>query len=71
MPLKKDSRYIINVGSVGQPRDGDHRASYGIFDAAEMRFEIRRVPYDVRRTQDKIISAGLPKFLALRLGVGR
>jgi len=71
MPLEEDSRYIINVGSVGQPRDGDHRASYGIFDAAKMRFEIRRVPYDVRKTQDKIISAGLPKFLALRLGVGR
>ena len=71
MAMEKDARYIVNVGSVGQPRDGDHRASYGIYDAAKMRFEIRRVPYDVRKAQDKIISAGLPRFLAFRLGVGR
>jgi predicted phosphodiesterase len=71
MAVEKDARYIINVGSVGQPRDGDQRASYGIYDAAKMRFEIRRVAYDVKKAQDKIISACLPRFLALRLGVGR
>ncbi|MEJ2744986.1 MAG: metallophosphoesterase family protein [bacterium] len=69
--LDKESRYIINVGSVGQPRDGDCRASYGIYDEGEMRFEIRRVSYDIGRAQKKIIEAGLPKSLAFRLGVGR
>jgi predicted phosphodiesterase len=71
MPLEEESRYIINVGSVGQPRDWDWRASYGIYDEGEMRFEIRRVPYDVEKAQGKIIAAGLPRFLAFRLGVGR
>ncbi len=69
--LDKESRYIINVGSVGQPRDWDWRASYGIYDEGKMRFEIRRVPYDVGKAQEKIIAAGLPKSLAFRLGVGR
>lgn len=71
VPLERKCRYIINVGSVGQPRDGDCRASYGLYDEDEMRFEIKRVPYDVGKAQEKIIAAGLPKSLAFRLGVGR
>lgn len=69
--LEKESRYVINVGSVGQPRDWDWRACYGIYDGDEMRFEIRRVHYDVGKAQEKIIAAGLPRFLAFRLGIGR
>ena len=69
--LEDDARYIINVGSVGQPRDGDSRASYGIYDTDQRNVTIRRVPYDVGGAQEKIIDAGLPGFLALRLGMGR
>jgi diadenosine tetraphosphatase ApaH/serine/threonine PP2A family protein phosphatase len=69
--IRNDSRYIINVGSVGQPRDGDPRASYGIYDTDAMRVEIRRVAYDIRTTQSKILSAELPRFLAFRLEIGR
>jgi len=71
MELDKGAWYIINVGSVGQPRDGDPRASYGIYDTKKKIVEIRRVEYDFKSTQDKIIAAGLPPFLALRLGMGR
>jgi predicted phosphodiesterase len=69
--IEDGARYIINVGSVGQPRDGDPRASYGIYDAEEKRVEIRRVQYDVKVTQENILAAGLPAFLAFRLGIGR
>ncbi|MCX6354121.1 MAG: metallophosphoesterase family protein [Candidatus Aureabacteria bacterium] len=69
--IREDARYIINIGSVGQPRDGDSRASYGFYDTEAMRVEIRRVPYDIRSVQIKIESAGLPRFLAFRLGIGR
>jgi len=69
--LRKGTRYIINIGSVGQPRDGDPRAGYCVCDTAEMRAEIRRVPYDIKTVQTKIIEAGLPRFLAARLQMGR
>jgi len=69
--LEEGFRYIINVGSVGQPRDGDPRASFALADFEEKTFELVRVSYDVRSCQEKIIAAGLPKFLASRLGVGR
>jgi diadenosine tetraphosphatase ApaH/serine/threonine PP2A family protein phosphatase len=69
--LLDSCRYIINVGSVGQPRDGDPRAAYGIYNPEEASFHIKRVPYDIKRTQGKIIAAGLPPFLASRLDVGR
>jgi len=68
--LEKDRRYIINVGSVGQPRDGDPRASYAIYDLERMEVAIRRVEYDVRSAQEKIIKSGLPARLAERLSVG-
>ena len=69
--LKKDTKYIINVGSVGQPRDGDSRSSFGIYDTVTNRVELRRVRYDIGKTQEKIIRAGLPQILADRLSDGR
>jgi diadenosine tetraphosphatase ApaH/serine/threonine PP2A family protein phosphatase len=63
-------RAIINPGGVGQPRDGDPRAAFMIYDT-ERGFEFYRVPYDFEKTQEKIISAGLPQFLAVRLAYGR
>ena len=68
--LKDFHRYIINIGSVGQPRDGDPRAAYGIYNPDDSRFTLKRVPYTIERTQEKIIEAGLPHFLALRLASG-
>ena len=64
-------RYLINPGSVGQPRDGDPRASFAIVDTGRQRVSFRRVPYDMAATQRKIRQAGLPEFLAARLEVGR
>jgi diadenosine tetraphosphatase ApaH/serine/threonine PP2A family protein phosphatase len=63
-------RYIVNVGSVGQPRDRDPRAAYGVWDVAAGRVELRRVAYDVEAARDKIVAAGLPRFLADRLAAG-
>lgn len=64
-------RYVINPGSVGQPRDGDPRASYAILDPEAHRVTVHRVSYDIRAAQEKIRRAGLPEFLADRLAVGR
>jgi diadenosine tetraphosphatase ApaH/serine/threonine PP2A family protein phosphatase len=69
--LLDSCRYLINVGSVGQPRDGDPRAAYGIYKPEDATFSLKRVPYDIKRTQEKIIAAGLPPFLAARLEAGR
>ena len=69
--LKDGHRYIINVGSVGQPRDGNPHAAYGIYHADDARFTLKRIPYAVERAQKKIIAAGLPPFLASRLAEGR
>ncbi|MDD5595683.1 MAG: metallophosphoesterase family protein [Candidatus Omnitrophica bacterium] len=69
--IKKGNKYIINVGSVGQPRDGNPASSYGIFDTKKKTFELKRVSYDVKETQKKIYAAGLPSFLAERLLAGR
>ena len=68
--LDAGRRYIVNVGSVGQPRDGDPRAAYVVWDVEGRRVEGRRVAYDVSVTHRKIVQAGLPKFLADRLRVG-
>ncbi|MDQ7798429.1 MAG: metallophosphoesterase family protein [Candidatus Edwardsbacteria bacterium] len=68
--LERDRRYIINVGSVGQPRDGDPRATYAICDGERMEVAIRRVEYDIKSAQGKIIRAGLPARLAERLSTG-
>jgi diadenosine tetraphosphatase ApaH/serine/threonine PP2A family protein phosphatase len=63
-------RYIVNVGSVGQPRDRDARAAYALWDAEAGRVVIRRVAYDVVTARARIEAAGLPRFLADRLASG-
>lgn len=63
-------KYFINIGSVGQPRDGDPRAAYAIYDLEKKIVELRRLEYDMKTTQKKIIAAGLPKELAMRLEAG-
>lgn len=70
LQLSTSHKYIVNVGSVGQPRDRNPQASYCIFDAAKKTIEIKRVDYDIKDTQQKIIAAGLPRFLAERLAAG-
>lgn len=65
------SRYLVNPGAVGQPRDGDPRASFLIYDDGERTITFHRVEYDIAACQDKIIRAGLPPELALRLEAGR
>ena len=64
-------RYFINVGSVGQPRDGDPRAAYATYDLKTGEVELHRLDYDRTRTQAKILNAGLPERLAARLASGR
>jgi diadenosine tetraphosphatase ApaH/serine/threonine PP2A family protein phosphatase len=68
--LEHGRRYLINVGSVGQPRDRDARAAYALWDTDDHRVSIRRVPYDVAAARRKILAAGLPAFLAERLSIG-
>ncbi len=65
--LKEGERYLLNPGSVGQPRDRDPRLSFGIFDSETRIFELIRVPYDNHKAADKIRKANLPAFLADRL----
>ncbi|MBI2206563.1 MAG: metallophosphoesterase family protein [Candidatus Rokubacteria bacterium] len=69
LPLESGRRYIINVGSVGQPRDRDPRAAYAVWDCDARRVTLRRVAYDVATARRKIVAAGLPRFLADRLAV--
>lgn len=69
--LDDNKKYIINVGSVGQPRDGNPDSSYCIFDTDINEIQIKRISYDIPKTQNKIIKAGLPLFLAQRLSQGR
>lgn len=66
-----DHKYIVNVGSVGQPRDGNPKASYCILDLTQKMIEMKRVSYDLKKAQDKILKAGLPSKLASRLALGR
>ena len=69
--IRRGVKYFVNVGSVGQPRDGDWRASYAVFDADNQVISIRRLEYDLRSAQHKIREAGLPSVLAERLALGR
>ncbi len=64
-------RALMNPGSVGQPRDGDARASMLLLDTGDLSATWLRVPYDIERAQRAILTAGLPKELALRLARGR
>ena len=66
-----DNRLIINPGSVGQPRDGDPRASYAIYDSEGMMLRLYRVEYNIGATQDKMMQARLPVPLVTRLEQGR
>lgn len=68
--LHEGRQYLVNVGSVGQPRDGDPRAAYALYDTESHRLRHVRVPYDVPGAQAKILAAGLPPFLASRLAAG-
>ena len=69
--LPMGRKYFINVGSVGQPRDGDPRATYVIFDPKERTVRYRRLAYDIEAAQERIRLAGLPERLAARLAVGQ
>jgi predicted phosphodiesterase len=69
--LESGKKYFINVGSVGQPRDGDWRAAYAIYHVQEHYVELRRVDYDIAQAQQRIMDAGLPPRLASRLAEGR
>lgn len=62
--------YLVNPGSVGQPRDHDPRAAYAVYDTVSRLVSLRRAPYDVNATQRKVLRAGLPEMLATRLWVG-
>jgi predicted phosphodiesterase len=69
--LQRGARYLINPGSVGQPRDGDPRAAYAILDDEAQELTMIRVRYPVEEAQSKILAAGLPPSLANRLALGR
>lgn len=64
-------KYLVNVGSVGQPRDGDWRASYSIYDSNTNKVDLRRVEYDLEAAQEAVLAAGLPARLAERLAKGK
>lgn len=69
--VESGSSYMINPGSIGQPRDGDWRAAFAVFDSEKNGLTFWRVPYDVRSAQDRIFAANLPARLATRLAAGR
>jgi len=65
--LHEETRYIVNAGSVGQPRDGNNNAKYLIWDTDSGTIDVRFVPYDIAKTADKILKLGFPEFNATRL----
>ena len=69
--LRKGDHYLINPGSIGQPRDGDWRAAFALFDSEKYELTFYRVPYDLKKAQDRIVAANLPYRLATRLAAGR
>ena len=71
LSLRERSKYLVNPGAVGQPRDGDPRAAYAIVDTKARAVELFRIRYAVEETQAKLAMAGLPEALAHRLAVGR
>ena len=70
LEFENDVRYLINPGSVGQPRDGDPRAAYILYDSSERMLTYRRVPYDVEGAKSRIRNEKLPDVLANRLSAG-
>ena len=71
VPLREGMRYMVNPGSVGQPRDGDWRAAFAVFDSDARIITFCRVPYNLKQAQERILSANLPQRLATRLAAGR
>ncbi len=71
LDLDTECRYLVNVGSVGQPRDNDARACYVIYDTTEQQIQYHRVEYDVKLTQTKMMEANVPLMLVERLEIGR
>lgn len=71
LQLKPGTRYLINPGSVGQPRDGDWRAAFAMFDSETQMVHFHRAPYNLKSAQDRIFAANLPSRLATRLAAGR
>jgi len=71
LQMKPSTRYLINPGSVGQPRDGDWRAAFALFDSNEQVIHFHRTPYNLKSAQDRIFAAKLPPRLATRLASGR
>lgn len=69
--LEPETFYLLNPGSVGQPRDADPRAAYALYDCVTRCVTFRRVPYNVSAAQNKILASKLPVFLAKRLSMGR
>lgn len=67
----KDGRWLVNPGSVGQPRDGDPRASYAILDRDEMRVTFHRIEYNIEEVQRQMMEIGLPAMLIARLAIGQ
>lgn len=65
--LEKEKQYIINAGSVGQPRDGNNNAKYVIWDTGARSIDVRFIPYDIEKTVNKILALDLPEFNATRL----
>jgi diadenosine tetraphosphatase ApaH/serine/threonine PP2A family protein phosphatase len=68
--LEPDKKYVVSVGSVGQPRDYDNRASYTVFDPESRVFEFKRVEYDIETAADKVLRARLERNFAHRLFIG-
>jgi putative phosphoesterase len=66
-----DNKLIINPGSIGQPRDLNNKAAFCFFDTKSLKVDLRRVEYDINKAANKILKAGLPKFLADRLYLGK
>jgi diadenosine tetraphosphatase ApaH/serine/threonine PP2A family protein phosphatase len=71
LPIENGTAYLLNPGSVGQPRDGDPRAAFAIADLDNQSVEFWRVPYDIESVQNRMAQAGLPEPLILRLSFGR
>jgi diadenosine tetraphosphatase ApaH/serine/threonine PP2A family protein phosphatase len=69
--VEAGKKYFVNVGSVGQPRDGNPKAAYVVYDLPQQTIELRRLDYDIAAQQKKIRAAGLPERLAERLASGR
>jgi len=69
--IKEGNRYLVNIGSIGQPRDGDPRSCYLIYDTETNKVRFKRVQYNVKNTQKDMAKVGLPEYLIERLAVGR